>query len=90
MVEIIFPHTVRTLTPAEAFTVMVTAQIEREDGPAEVGYDIPVGISGEAMARLALDHYDVLGRAWELWREQRREILHDRRAAGVAGERQAV
>lgn len=83
--EIQFPHTIRTLAPAEAFTITVIAQIEREDGPAEVGYEVPVGISGEAMARLAIDHYDILGEAWARWRE----IIHERRAAGVAGDREA-
>ena len=85
--EFEFPHIIRTITPAEAFTVQVTAVIEREDGGAEVGYTVPVGISGAAMAQLAIEHYSIVEEAWEVWRERLAEIAEAR--PGIAGDREA-
>lgn len=85
--EFEFDHTIRTITPPEAITVQVTAVVEREDGPCEVGYTVPVGVSGEAVARLALEHYEIIAHAWEIWRERLAEIAEAR--PGIAGDREA-
>ena len=83
--EFSFTHTVRTIVPAEAFSIVVTAVIEREDFGCEMGFDIPVGISSSAMAQLALEYHLVAGRAWEIWRERQEELQFERMEAGVAG-----
>jgi len=83
--EFSFPHRISVLVPHEVVDVQVDVLQETPEVPVKIGFQVPVGISEQAMCRLALQYYDLAERAARLAEDRWVELEHERKETGIAG-----